>query len=69
MVRFAGTMEISGLDRSINQKKIMTLKKSVSDYLPDYTVDELSNHDIWVGLRPCSPDGLPYVGKLNQYRN
>jgi len=23
----------------------------------------------WVGLRPCSPDGLPYLGRTNRYEN
>lgn len=68
-LRFAGTMEMTGLDTSINQKKITALKKAVSNYLPDYSSDNFLDQDIWVGLRPCSPDGLPYVGKLAQYTN
>ncbi len=68
-LRFAGTMEMAGLDKSINQNKINALIKSVCQYLPEFSVEDLRRHDIWVGLRPCSPDGLPYVGKLTQYDN
>ena len=25
--------------------------------------------EIWRGLRPCSPDGLPYIGRLSHYDN
>lgn len=71
MLRFAGTMEIVGTDRSINPKKIAGLKKSVVNYLPQFTMQDLQvdEEDIWVGLRPISPDGLPYVGKLNKFDN
>lgn len=69
MLRFAGTMEIIGTDRSINPKKISGLKKSVCRYLPQFTMDDLEVDDIWVGLRPISPDGLPYVGALEKYDN
>jgi D-amino-acid dehydrogenase len=69
MLRFAGTMEIIGTDRSINPKKISGLKKSVCRYAPEFTMDDLDVEDIWVGLRPISPDGLPYVGKLEKYDN
>lgn len=68
-LRFAGTMEIVGRDKSITSAKITALKKSVIQYLPEYTMEDLDDQDIWVGLRPCSPDGLPYVGKIKSYRS
>lgn len=63
MLRFAGTMEITSPNLKINPKKISGLKKSVISYLPEYRMSDLENQKVWVGLRPCSPDGLPYVGK------
>ena len=24
---------------------------------------------VWHGLRPCSPDGLPYIGYSNHFKN
>lgn len=68
-LRFAGTLEIVGTDRSINPKKISGLKRSVVEYLPQITIDDLEGHEIWTGLRPCSPDGLPYVGKVDGFAN
>lgn len=68
-LRFGGTMEIAGTDRSVNPKKLSALKKSITRYFPSYTQDDLKEHDIWVGLRPCSPDGLPYVGRFINYEN
>jgi D-amino-acid dehydrogenase len=68
-LRFGGTMEIIGTDKSINPKKISGLKKSVCRYAPEFTMEDLDVDDIWVGLRPISPDGLPYVGVLDKYDN
>lgn len=68
-LRFAGTMEIVGTDNQINPKKIRGLKKSVLEYLPDFNPEDLEGHDLWTGLRPCSPDGLPYVGMIDGFSN
>jgi D-amino-acid dehydrogenase len=68
-LRFGGTMEIVGRDRSVTPAKISALKKSVVQYFPEYSMGNLNKQEVWVGLRPCSPDGLPYVGKINSYTN
>lgn len=68
-LRFAGTMEIVGTDKSINPKKIEGLKNSVLEYLPQFKAADLNGHDIWSGLRPCAPDGLPYTGPVSGYSN
>ena len=28
-----------------------------------------SEREVWYGLRPCSPDGLPYIGRARQHDN
>jgi D-amino-acid dehydrogenase len=41
----------------------------MSDY---YQGIEFSQPDIlqaWHGFRPCTPDGLPYIGKSRRYSN
>lgn len=68
-MRFGGTMEIAGTDTTINQIKLNALKKSVCSYFPEYSMDDFNGHDAWVGLRPVSPDGLPYVGAVERYDN
>lgn len=68
-LRFAGTMEITGNDVSVTESKLRGLKKTVCEYFPDYTLSDLEGHKTWVGLRPCSPDGLPYVGAFKGTRN
>ncbi len=68
-LRFGGTMEIVGTDRRINTKKLTGLKKSVCNYLPQINMADLETETIWVGLRPCSPDGMPYVGAAMKFDN
>lgn len=68
-LRFGGTMEIVGTDAQINPDKLNGLKKSVCEYLPDFKMDQLDGQKVWTGLRPCTPDGLPYVGAMTGYSN
>ena len=69
MLRFAGTLELAGFDLSINLPRVQAILKAVSAYLPDINPDALELIEVWRGLRPCSPDGLPYIGRLPRYDN
>ncbi len=61
-LRFGGTMEIAGLDLSINQKRVMGIVKSIPKYYPDFDLRNKPPKEVWSGLRPCTPDGLPFIG-------
>jgi D-amino-acid dehydrogenase len=64
-VRFGGTMEIGGLGSTINMNRVRGIIKSVSDY----TLDLPKKEEVLYGFRPCSSDGLPYIGKSNYFKN
>jgi D-amino-acid dehydrogenase len=68
-LRLAGTMEIAGLDQSISKNRVNGYLKSVENYLPDFKYEKMDYKGIWVGLRPCSPDGIPYIGRTKKYKN
>jgi D-amino-acid dehydrogenase len=68
-LRFGGTMEITGTDLSINPARVRGIIKGVSKYLPDFTPDDFQGVQPWAGLRPCSPDGLPYIGRFKSFAN
>lgn len=68
-LRFGGTMEIAGLDEGINPMRAHGLIKSVPAYYPDFGEGDFVAIKPWVGLRPCSPDGLPYLGRTARYDN
>ena len=69
MVRFAGTLELAGFDMSINKRWLNAILKAVSTYFPDIDTNALELIEIWRGLRPCSPDGLPFLGRPRRYDN
>ena len=68
-VRFAGTMEFSGLDATQSRARVRGMCRSIPGYLPDYAAETLERLPAWSGLRPCSPDGLPYVGRTRRASN
>lgn len=59
-LRFAGTLELAGLDLSIDRRRVGAIARAAGQYL---AAGESRVREIWRGLRPCSPDGLPYVGR------
>ena len=68
-LRFAGTMEIAGLDTKVNPRRVQGILKAIPQYYPDFQAQDFEGVQAWAGLRPCSPDGLPYVGRTARYRN
>jgi len=68
-VRFGGTMEITGLDETINPARVRGIIKSVPQYYPAFAESDFAGVTPWRGLRPVTPDGLPYIGRLHDYRN
>jgi len=68
-LRFGGTMELTGIDETINPIRIRGIVKSVARYYPDVSPAHFEQASIRSGLRPCSPDGLPYIGRFDRYAN
>ena len=68
-LRFGGTMELAGLDLSINQARVQAIVRAVPSYFPDFGPDDFRDVRPWAGLRPCSPDGLPYIGRFGRFAN
>jgi D-amino-acid dehydrogenase len=67
--RAAGTMEIAGLDLTITQRRVQTILNAVPDYVGGFTPDDFKNGEVWAGLRPVSPDGVPFIGRFKSYLN
>ena len=68
-LRFGGTMELAGLDETINPIRVQSIAAAAQRYYPDLTPADFEGIRAWRGLRPCSPDGLPYVGRTDRYSN
>jgi len=68
-LRFAGTMEIGGLGTEINTARVRGIIKAATRYFPEFKISDFDEIKPWVGLRPVSPDGMPYLGKVPRLEN
>ena len=68
-LRFGGTMEIAGLNERIDPRRVAGIVKAVPRYYPEFSTDDFQDIQPWSGLRPCSPDGMPYLGRFGAYDN
>jgi D-amino-acid dehydrogenase len=68
-LRFGGTMEMAGLDERVNPVRVRSMLAAIPRYYPDIAPADLAGITPWRGLRPCSPDGLPYLGRTDRYAN
>lgn len=68
-VRFGGTMEIAPVNDKVNMNRVEGIVNSIPEYYSDLRTELPKVKDIWYGFRPCSPDGLPYLGYSKKLKN
>ncbi|MBS1496476.1 MAG: FAD-dependent oxidoreductase [Bacteroidetes bacterium] len=68
-LRIGGTMELSGINNKVLVKRMEGIYQSAKDFYPGLKINFPPVENIWNGLRPVSPDGLPYIGKTSKYEN
>jgi D-amino-acid dehydrogenase len=68
-LRFGGTMEMSGLNETISPRRVKGVIRGATTFFPEFTAADFAEIKPWCGLRPCSPDGLPYIGRTAKYSN
>lgn len=68
-LRLAGTMEINRPGSPVMLKRVAAIVTSVKKYYPDLNLPFSEDQPIWSGLRPVSPDGLPYIGRHSTCEN
>jgi D-amino-acid dehydrogenase len=68
-LRVGGTMEIAGNDLSVSESRVRGIVRSVPEYYPRFTEEHFEGVKPWRGLRPCTPDGLPYLGRTQKFKN
>jgi D-amino-acid dehydrogenase len=61
-MRYGGTMEIDKINDKVRMNRVEAIVSSVSAYFPGIRLAVPAEKDVWYGFRPCSPDGLPYIG-------
>lgn len=66
-LRIAGTMELSGINLRLDDRRIQAMVRAARQYLVDWPEGSLNER--WTGLRPMTPDGLPIIDRLEALQN
>lgn len=67
-IRLAGTLElVDPLDYSITSRRVQAILKGAKLFLNLPTNPEVI--ELWRGLRPCTPDGVPVISYSTQWKN
>lgn len=67
--RFAGTMEFSGINHNIRKERVTAIAIGAERYYDGLTISQEDKEAAQCGLRPVTPDGLPYIGKSRKFKN
>jgi D-amino-acid dehydrogenase len=62
-LRIGGTMEITPTDTPPRMNRVKGIVMAVKKFFPGFDIPPLEPENIWYGYRPCSADGLPYIGR------
>lgn len=67
VLRFGGTLELAGLDLSVNLRRVRAVERAVARVLPG--VESEPHVETWRGLRPLTPDDRPILGRPRELEN
>ncbi|NNL16333.1 MAG: FAD-dependent oxidoreductase [Flavobacteriaceae bacterium] len=67
--RFAGTMEIGGINHHISKNRVRAIAKAGESYYKGLMIEQTEINNASCGLRPCTPDGIPYIGRTTTCNN
>lgn len=67
--RFAGTMEFSGINDKIRKERVQAIANGAKRFYEGLKIPSEDVNNAECGLRPVSPDGLPYIGKASGFEN
>ena len=62
-------MEFTGNNSKVLVKRMEGIYNSVKKFYPGLDIPAPPTDQIWTGLRPVSPDGLPYIGRAKNLDN
>jgi D-amino-acid dehydrogenase len=63
-LRLAGTLELCGLESRFAPRRIEAVRRAGERVLGP--MPRGRDLEVWAGLRPCTPDGLPVIGALEE---
>lgn len=66
-LRLAGTLELVDGDDSISPRRVASIQRGAAEVLTNIASTPVDR--VWRGLRPCTPDGLPIIGRAPALEN
>jgi D-amino-acid dehydrogenase len=66
-LRIAGTLELVDNDYTINQRRVNAILRGAKGMLA--LPEPIEIKALWRGLRPCTPDGMPLLGRARGRKN
>jgi D-amino-acid dehydrogenase len=67
-LRYGGTLELAGMNATVSPRRVEGIERTVRTYLPDLEPAD-APAEVWAGLRPCTPDGIPHLGRAPGWCN
>ncbi|MGZ5218785.1 MAG: NAD(P)/FAD-dependent oxidoreductase [Chitinophagaceae bacterium] len=68
-IRFGGTMEVVSTKTPPRYERVKGILSAVKRFLPEFDIPMPAKDKLWYGYRPCSADGLPYIGRISKFEN
>lgn len=66
-LRLAGTLELVNQDETFTTRRVEAIVRGAREFMN--VPEQIRYHEIWRGLRPCTPDGVPIIGRTSRYPN
>lgn len=66
-LRLAGTLELVNQDETFTTRRVEAIVRGAREFMS--VPESIRYHEIWRGLRPCTPDGVPVIGRTTRYPN
>ncbi len=67
ILRVTATAEFAGRDASLAEERLAVVKNYVQRYMGDAV--DLKSPQFWTGMRPTTPAGAPYLGRVKHLDN
>ena len=68
-IRFGGTMEITSYKTPVRMNRVQGILETVKRFYPEFDAPMPTVENVWYGYRPCSADGLPFIGRPSSFEN
>ncbi len=68
-IRVGSGMEFNGQVGKIRRERVQAMLDRTSEAIPSFKHKKAEKQNIWEGLRPVTPTGIPYIGRTQKINN